>query len=100
MMSWVTTVIEKVTRGRDYERDARLREHAVEVGNRSDFQEQNAAIATFAVQRVETVKHRDHKRGEHDQEAQRSRRAAAINSCCCMGLSVDAVAFFPADESY
>jgi hypothetical protein len=35
------------------ERNARLREHGRKIGNRQRLPEQDAAIATFAVQRVE-----------------------------------------------
>ncbi len=39
------------------ERNARLREHGGEIGNRQRLPEQDAAIAALAVQRVETIKH-------------------------------------------
>src|SRR5438094_10293217 len=52
----------------NHERDARLREYCGEIGDRQRLPEQNAAIATFAVQRVETVEHRDDKIGRHQQK--------------------------------
>ena len=39
----------------NHERNARLREHGGEIGNRQRLPEQDAAIATFAVQRVEAI---------------------------------------------
>ena len=42
----------------NHERNARLREHGREIGNRQRLPEQDAAIATFAVQRVERVEDR------------------------------------------
>ena len=43
----------------NHERNARLREHGREIGNRQRLPEQDAAIAALAVQRVERVENPD-----------------------------------------
>ena len=48
--------------------DGRLGEHRGEVRNRQRLPEQDAAVAPFPVQRVETIKQRDQKAAPHDQQ--------------------------------
>ena len=52
----------------DEQRNARLGQHGGEIGNRQRLPEKNAAIATFGVQGIETVKQRDDTGGRHQQE--------------------------------
>ena len=63
----MATVIAKVEQWQNDERNARFREHGGDIGHRQRLPEQNAAVAAFAVQRVETIKHTHDDTGEHHQ---------------------------------
>ena len=59
MINCMATVIAKAEQRQNHERNARLRQHGREIGNRQRLPEQDAAVAAFAVQRVETIEHPD-----------------------------------------
>ena len=67
MINCVTTVSDEGDQRQNHERDARLGEHGREIGDRQRLPEQDAAIAAFAVQRVETVEDADDEGGQHEQ---------------------------------
>ena len=67
MIHCAATVTAKVISGRTTKRNARLREHGGGIGDGQRLPEENAAIATFAVQRVEAVEEADDHCGEHEQ---------------------------------
>src|ERR1700686_157302 len=52
---------------KNYERNAGLREHRRKIGNGERLPEQDAAIATLAVQRVERVEETDDEGGREEQ---------------------------------
>ncbi len=51
----------------NHEGNAGLGEHGRKVGNRQRLPEQDAAIAAFSVERIETVEDYDDERGQHEQ---------------------------------
>ena len=85
-MNCVTTTIAKMINGRTAERNGRLGKHGREIRNRQRFPKQNAAIATFAVQRIETVKDADDERGE-DHHHRRDVVGRSIAARCFAGSS-------------
>ena len=64
MINCVATVIAKAISGRTTSGMLAFDEHRGEIGNRQRLPEQDAAIATFAVQRIETVEDHDDERGQ------------------------------------
>ncbi len=67
MIDCAATVTAKVMQRENDERDACLREHGGGVGDGQRLPEEDAAIAAFAVQRVEAVEHADDHSGQHEQ---------------------------------
>ena len=59
MINCVTIVIAKVSSRQDHQRNEHLREDGGEIRDWQRFPKQNAAVATFAVQRIETVEDAD-----------------------------------------
>ena len=68
------------TDGRNHhQRNAEFRQHGGEIGNRQGLPKQNAAVAAFAVQRVQAVKPAHQETGKHDQRGgERVRRRQQV----------------------